>query len=295
MKMHKFYFDRIIVVILLNLFLLSCDSKEESGDPEPEPVQERTKITMDSPGDDDIDWNNVALVWNEEFNGTTLADDVWVFEPKNTTNPDVADQLQTYRKENVNLNGGILNITAEKNADVYSSARISSKYAFEYGRIEINAKLPEQEKSGIWAKLVLIGDNEAQVGWPQCGEIDIMEYFSHNPNEFNINVHSTANNSFNGSLIRVNNELETVEEEFHIYGILWTDRYIKFYIDDLENIIYTLDRPASPNEDNWPFDKPFYLLIDMVIGGKYIGDNGVDDALFPAVMELDYIRVYHLQ
>ena len=293
MKLNKFYFNRILVVTLITLLLAGCSSTDDSTDSEP--VLERTKITMEPTGNVDVDWETATMVWNEEFNETTVLDDIWVFESKNTTNPDVADQLQVYRKENVSLSGGTMKITAKKKAAVYTSARINSKYAFKYGRIEIGAKLPEQEKNGIWAKLVLIGDNEATVGWPQCGEIDIMEYFSHKANEFNNNIHSAANNAFDGSLISANHNLETVEEEFHAYGILWTDRYIKFYVDDPGNILYTFNRPSSPNDNNWPFDKPFYLLVDMVVGGKYIGDNGVDDTLFPAVMEIDYIRVYHIQ
>ncbi len=291
MKKSYFYFNEIVVVIILNLFLLGCSSTDDSSDPEP--VQERTKITMETPGNSDIDWSDVELVWSEEFNESTVLDEIWVFEPKNMTNPDVADQLQIYREENVSLSGGTLKIYAKKKAGVYSTARLSSKYAFKYGRIEISAKLPEQEKAGIWAKLALIGNNEDLVGWPQCGEIDFMEYFSHKPNETYINVHSSANNARNGTLISANNYLESVEEEFHAYGILWTDKYIKFYIDDPDNIIYTLNRPSSPTEENWPFDKSFYLLVDMVIGGKYGGVEGVDDSLFPTSMEIDYIRVYH--
>jgi beta-glucanase (GH16 family) len=293
MKKGKFYFKEIGVVLILNLFLLGCSPKDDSNDPEP--IPERTKITMETPGSGEIDWNNVELVWNEEFSASTILDDIWVFESKNTTNPDIADQLQNYREENVSLSGGKLKISAKNEAGVYTSAKLSSKYAFKYGRIEIGAKLPEQEKKGIWAKMALIGDNENIVGWPACGEIDLMEYFSHKPNETYINVHSSANNALNGTLISANSHLESAEEEFHAYGILWTDKYIKFYIDDPDNIIYTLDRPSSPTDANWPFDKHFYLLADMVIGGRYGGAEGVDDSLFPAIMEIDYIRVYHTQ
>lgn len=291
MKKRKFYFNEIVVILILNLFFLGCSSTDDSNDPEP--VPEIAEIIMEIPVNSDIDWNKAELVWNEEFNGSTILEDIWAFESKNTTNPDISDQLQNYREENVELKGGTLKIYAKKEAGVYTSARLSSKYAFKYGRIEISVKLPEQEKKGIWAKLALIGNNENIVGWPKCGEIDIMEYFSYKPNETYINVHSSDNNAMNGTLISANNDLETAEEEFHAYGILWTDKYIKFYMDDSDNIIYTLNRPSSPTEGNWPFDQPFYLLTDMVIGGKFAGAEGVDDSLFPAVMEIDYIRVYH--
>lgn len=291
MKKNKFYLNGIAVALTLNLFLVGCSSTDESE----EPVPERTKITMDTPinSETDINWNKAELVWNEEFNGSKTLEDIWALEPKNTFNPDIADQLQDYREDNVRLSGGTIKIYAKKESGVYTSARLSSNYSFQYGRIEISAKLPEQEKKGIWAKLALIGENENTVGWPQCGEIDFMEYFSYKPNETFINVHSGANNVMNGTLISANNPLESVEEEFHAYGILWTDKYIKFYIDNPDNIIYTLNRPSPATEANWPFDNHFYLLADMVIGGKYAGAEGVDDSLFPAIMEIDYIRVYH--
>lgn len=290
MKKSKFYFNKIGVVLILNLFLIGCSNTDDPSDPET--VPERTKITMEIPNSD-IDWNNVELVWNEEFNGSKKIDEIWAFESKNILNPDIAGQLQDYQEENATLSGGTLKISAKKEAGVYTSARLSSKYAFKYGRIEISAKLPEQEKKGIWAKLALIGDNENIVGWPQCGEIDLLEYFSYNPNEIFINLHTNNNNAHNGTLLSANSHLESAEEEFHAYGILWTDMYIKFYLDDPDNIIYAFDRPSSPTEKNWPFDKPFYLFTDMVIGGKYGGAEGVDDSLFPAIMEIDYIRVYH--
>ena len=96
-----------------------------------------------------------------------------------------------------------------------------------------------------------------------------------------------------GTLISANATVENAEEEFNAYGILWTDKYIKFYINDVNNIIYTFNKPSPATEENWPFDEPFYLLADLVVGGKYGGVEGVDDSMFPATMEIDYIRVYH--
>lgn len=290
MKNNRFYINEILVAFLLTFFFLGCSSKDDSDDSGS--VEERTIIKMDIP--EIIDWNNVEVVWREEFSGSAKIDDIWYFEPKNTTNPDVADQLQTYSDKTVSISGGTLKITAQREGGNYYSARVNSKYAFEYGRIEISAKLPGKEKRGLWAKMALIGNNKNSVGWPQAGEIDFMEYFSYKPNDINVIVHTAANYEMGGTLNSTNYYLETAEEEFHAYGILWTDKYIKFYIDDIDNIIYTLDRPSSPTEQNWPFNKPFFLLVDLVIGGRYTGPQGVDDSLFPAVMEIDYIRVYHL-
>ena len=289
--MSKFNFNQMVTVLLFNAFLLGSCSKDESDDTET--VSERPKITMEMPDDGNIDWKNVKMVWNEEFNESAKLGEIWNFEAKNTTNPDVSDQLQNYQSKNAKLSGGKLKINAEYNNGIYTSARLNSKYAFKYGRIEISAKLPGNEKKGLWAKLALFGENVNSVGWPDAGEIDIMEYFSYKPNETVITVHSATNNSSNGTLITSNNYLESVEEQFHAYGLLWTDKYIKFYIDDTDNIIHTLYRPSSPTESNWPFDKHFYLLIDLVIGGRHAGAQGIDNSLFPATFELDYVRVYH--
>jgi beta-glucanase (GH16 family) len=164
----------------------------------------------------------------------------------------------------------------------YTSARLSSKFSFQHGRIEIRAKLPEGEKSGLWSQFALVGENGS---YPDNGLINIMEYFSYKSNEIFITVHSAANNSSTANLISGNSILEAAEEEFHAYGILWTSNYIKFYIDDPENIFYELERPADPNDFNWPFDKPFYFITGMVVGGAHAGFQGVDDSIFPAVME----------
>lgn len=291
MKKNKSYFNLSSSTLMLCLFL-SCSSSDDA--PETDDDLEK-EVIMEIPNEDNIDWKDVRLVWAEEYNEPVLSADIWTFESKNTTNSDIADQLQIYQEANAILSGGTLKINARKKDGVYTSVRLASNHTFKYGRIEVSAKLPEQEKKGIWAKLALFGENVDIVGWPKAGEIDIMEYFSHKPNETYINVHTAINNTKNGTLISANNYLETAEEEFHAYGILWTSQYIKFYVDNTDNIIYTLNKPSSATVENWPFDNSFYFLIDMVIGGKYGGAEGVDDSLFPAVMEIDYIHVYHLQ
>ncbi|TVZ27516.1 glycosyl hydrolase family 16 [Gillisia sp. Hel_I_86] len=293
----KLTFNTILLAVTLSFILLGCNKTDDTIDEGT--GEERTKIIMEIPSGGNLDsynWNNATLVWSQDFDDFSFKDN-WVFE-KNYNNPGNNDQLQKYTEENVELNNGTLKLYAKKvgvgqNKGDYTSSRLSGKFAFQYGRIEINAKLPTGEKPGIWFKLALLGNNIDVVGYPNSGEIDIMEYFSSLPNTYNVTVHSAANNENNGNLISSRNVLETLEEEFHTYGILWTNNYIKFYMDQPENIVYTLDRPSNATEFNWPFDQPFYLLIDTVVGGRYAGAQGVDDSMFPAVMEIDYIRVYH--
>lgn len=96
----------------------------------------------------------------------------------------------------------------------------------------------------------MIGNNENQVGWPNCGELNLMEYLSNKPNETYVTVHSSANNSEKGTLISMITDLESAEEEFHAYGLLWTENHLKFYIDDPENVTLLMDRPSSSTPEN---------------------------------------------
>lgn len=289
----KLTFNGILMVVTLSFTVIACDSTDD--DANDDAILERTQIIMDlTTTNEDIDWINSKLEWSQEFNNTTSFEENWIFE-KNLPDSDVADQLQKYFPENVEVNGGNLKIFAKKEGTGqskgdYTSARLSSKFSFQHGRIEIRAKLPAGEKSGIWAQIALVGEYGH---YPGNGLINIMEYFSYEPNGIFVTVHSTANNTNNSNLITGNLPLETAEEEFHTYGILWTDNYIKFYIDDPEKIFYVLDRPSDANDFNWPFDKPFYFVTGMVVGGQYAGFAGVDDSIFPAVMEIDHVRVYH--
>ena len=87
----------------------------------------------------------------------------------------------------------------------------------------------------------------------------------------------------------------TIEEEFHNYGILWTNKYLKFYIDDTDNVQLTFFRPVTSSAENWPFSKPFYFLMNIAVGGNWGGLEGVDDSIFPATMEVDYVHVYQVK
>jgi len=290
-------FKRILLAVALSFIAVSCDSSSDAANDDVISL-ERTIITMEIPSQANLEnynWNNATLVWAEEFRNKDSFKDNWVFET-DVNNLGNKDQLQFYKEENSEFRNGTLKIYARKvgvgqNKGDYTSSRISGRFAFQYGRLEVNAKFPVGEKNGIWSKLGLLGNNINVVGHPDSGEIDIVEYFSSAPNSYSVVAHSASNTG--NKIISQSNVLEEVEEDFHAYGILWTKNYIKYYIDYPENIIFTLDRPSDATEFDWPFDQPFYFLIDMVVGGNYAGAHGVDDSMFPAGMEIDYVRVYH--
>lgn len=245
-------------------------------------------------------WNKAVLVWQDEFDGNTLSAENWIFETG--ANGWGNNELQNYiADENTSVSDGTLKITAKKTEQSpgvyeYTSARLNSTKHFKYGRMEIRAKIPEHKGNGIWPALWMLGSSIQTAGWPACGEIDIMEYVSFEPNQTHFSIHSLANNHKDGTQITSGPViLETIEEEFHNYGILWTDKYLKFYIDDIDNIKLVFIRPAISNAENWPFSGTFYFLMNIAVGGDWGGLEGVNDAVFPAVMEVDYVRVYQVK
>lgn len=289
-------FTAIIVPALI--FFFSCSTDKERVVPEEAQNQEMPAEVGDVNAVDY--WSKAEMVWSDEFDGNTLSPDNWKFETGHHGWGN--NELQNYvADDNVEVSDGILKIMAKKidmgqGVSQYTSARLNSKKDFTYGRMEIRAKIPEHKGKGIWPALWMLGSNINTVGWPACGEIDIMEYVSFEPNQLHFSIHSIANNHTEGTQITSGPvTLESIEEEFHNYGVLWTDKYLKFYLDDIDNIKLTFLRPSTVSYENWPFSQPFYFLMNIAVGGNWGGLQGVDDAIFPATMEVDYVRVYQVK
>jgi beta-glucanase (GH16 family) len=292
----------ISYLLYVLLFFYSCSSSSVTEQEEvqlPDPKPEEAESSAKDPDDADY-WDDAALVWSDEFDGTSLSTDNWVFETGG--NGWGNNELQNYQAQgNTEVSDGILKITAKKNEDntiegAFTSARINSKKSFKYGRMEIRAKMPEHKGNGIWPALWMLGSNIQTVSWPACGEIDMMEYVSFKPNKTHFSIHSTANNHTNGTEITSGAvDLETIEEEFHNFGILWSSKYIKFYVDEVDNIKFTFRKPTVSTVDSWPFSNNFYFLMNIAVGGNWGGLEGVDTTIFPATMEVDYIRVYQVE
>jgi len=286
--------------MLLICFLFFGCSKSDSQ--EKQIVREEdfeANLEIKDPDDADY-WDSAVLVWNDEFDGTTISEENWLFETGNGGWGNA--ELQNYQDSgNAEVSDGVLKITAKRNTDntiegAFTSARMNSKKSFKFGRMEIRAKMPEHQGNGIWPAIWMLGSNIHTVGWPACGEIDIMEYVSFKPNKTHFSVHSTANNHSDGTEITSGAlDLDTIEEEFHNFGVLWTNKYMKFYIDDVDNIQFSFRRPVISNVDSWPFSNDFYFLMNVAVGGTWGGLEGVDTSIFPATMEIDYVRVYQVK
>jgi len=241
--------------------------------------------------------NNWKLLWSDEFEGSEVDTTKWLFETG--AHGWGNNEWQNYTPgDNAEVSGGVLRIIARKTgegqkAGDYTSTRMNSKKSFTYGRMEVRAKMPDYRGPGLWPAIWMLGENIKEIGWPESGEIDIMEYVSRAPDSVLQTIHTGANNHMEGTQIGTGfMELETIEEEFHNYGIIWEEEVLHFYIDSPENITLSIERPDEYNQENWPFDKPFYFLLNMAVGGNLGGVEGVDDSIFPAVFEIDYVRVW---
>lgn len=254
----------------------------------------------------DVVYND--LVWSDEFstNGTVDANN-WFHQTQlpaggNWFNSEV--QHYTNQTTNSYVDAGLLHIVAKKESYTdqgvtkqYTSARLNSKYAFKYGRVDIRAKIPKN--AGTWPALWMLGKNVNEDGgyfdavygttdWPACGEIDILEHgiTRSQPNNYiqsALHTPSSFGNTFNiGGVVVGNN----IDENYHIYSMNWSPNQISFLLD---GVVYYTYSPAVKDANNWPFDKEQYLLLNIAMGGV----AGPIDANFTqTAMDVDYVRVY---
>ncbi len=186
------------------------------------------------------------------------------------------------------VQNGSLQITAlleNYGGSNYTSARIKTQglFSFQYGRVDVRTKLPGGQ--GIWPANWMLGNNFTTVGWPACGEIDIMEYVGYNPNVVHGSIHTPS--SYGATVNTATTYVANAETEFHVYSIEWDDTKIRFLVDDSEFYVY---EPTVYNSDTWPFDAPFFLILNVAVGGSFGGP--VNNSIFPQTMEIDYVKVY---
>jgi beta-glucanase (GH16 family) len=204
-------------------------------------------------------------------------------------------EYDTDRLENASLDGaGNLVITARKEpfeGSEYTSARLTTERRFtvKYGRIEARIKMPRGK--GLWPAFWMLGEDHGSTGWPECGEIDIMEFRGQNPYEFRGSLHGPgyAGGSNLGRDLEVAGDLSA---EFHEYSVEWTDRGIAFSLDG-EPYFSQLAADMG-GRTPWVFDdRPFFLILNLAVGGTYVGPVG-EDTVFPQQLLVDYVRVYAL-
>lgn len=158
-----------------------------------------------------------------------------------------------------------------------------------YGRIEVKAKVPAGR--GTWPAIWMLPTDWEYGGWPTSGEIDIMEHVGYDPDVIHITTHCEAYYFKINTQKTAVKKIENATTEFHLYRVDWTPQSIQGYIDD--QLIFTVENEGSGYK-TWPFDKRFHLILNVAVGGDWGGAKGVDDSVFPASMQVDYVRFYKM-
>ena len=232
-----------------------------------------------------------SLVFADEFDAAGAVDSAkWGYELGYIRNNERQDH--TSRAENVRAEGGNLVIEGRKESFQgygYTSASINTRGRFEflYGRVEVRAKLPTGR--GSWPAIWMLGTNIGQVGWPTCGEIDIMENVGFDPLRIHSSVHTAAYNHTIGTQKSASVVIANPADDFHVYAMEWYADHIDAFVDGQKYFTFTNEGSGARA---WPFDKTQYLLINLAIGGAWGGQQGIDDSRFPHRYLVDYVRIY---
>lgn len=250
--------------------------------------------------------NHLELVWSEEFEENGLLNEkFWTYDEGYERN----NELQDYKKADskyARVEDGKLILEAHKDPHEginkwtgepyhfeYSSAEVRTlnENGFLYGRLDVSAKIPTGR--GVWPAIWLMPTDGRYGGWPDCGEIDVMEYVwgdDEGHNRFWCTLH-TKDSDTNGNRINGGSIIsETLNTEFHLYSLVWDEDKIEILFDDQS--LFTYERKPDANFETWPFDRPFYLIMNIAVGGAWGGSWGIDESIFPARMEIDYVRYY---
>jgi beta-glucanase (GH16 family) len=232
-----------------------------------------------------------TLVFSDEFEAAGAPDAAkWGYELGYIRNDE--KQYYTSRPENARIEGGNLVIEARKESlqgFAYTSASINTlgHFEFQYGRVEVRAKLPAG--TGMWPAIWTLGVNRRTVGWPACGEIDIMENVGFDPLRIHGTVHTTAYNHTKGTQKTATVDIANPSADFHVYAMEWSRDRIEVSVDGQKYFTFSNEGTGT---QTWPFDAPQYLLINLAIGGSWGGQKGIDDSRFPARYLVDYVRIY---
>ena len=273
------------LILTISIALIACGGGEDE-----KPEETQSIIPTDGP-DSPLSYTNMTLVWQDEFDGSSLNSSNWTYETGTGSNGWGNNELQFYKEDNASIMEGNLVITAKKetfNGSNYTSSRIvtKDKYDFQYGRVDIRAALPQGQ--GMWPALWMLGANFNTVGWPACGEIDIMEMVGGNGRENT--VLGTAHWLNNGEHAEFGGSrtlpFGSFNGTYHVFSVIWDETSIKWYVDNLQyHVIDTT--PAELDE----FRNNFFLIINLAVGGNLPG-NSDNTTSFPQHLIVDYVRVF---
>ncbi len=236
------------------------------------------------------------LVWHDEFDGTSLNTGDWRHEVQGPGW--VNNELQTYvngsydGKRVTEVADGILTIRCFAHAGKIYSGRIYARESegWRYGIIEARIKLPTGR--GTWPAfwMMPVNNDFASNPWPRCGEIDIMEEVGYNPEYTSSSIHCESYNHVMGTQRTAERLTKGAQTDFHIYRLEWTPEAIRTYVDGTR--LLSFDNDGKGNVSTWPFNRPFYVILNLAWGGDWGGAQGVDESCLPAEMQVDYVRVF---
>jgi beta-glucanase (GH16 family) len=259
--------------------------------------------TANPPPSGDIPASARTLIWNDEFNGPDGSrpdQSKWVIVTNDSGYGNNELEYYTDRPSNLHLHDGSLVITARREPYVgkdgqsrpYTSGRIESRGRLElkYGRIEARIKLPKGQ--GIWPAFWMLGSDFDRIGWPACGEIDIMENVGFEPSKVHASLHGpgySGGNPLTGVYALPNQA--RFSDDYHVFALEWGPRAIRFYVD---GTLFETQTPGSvPQGQRWVFDHPFFLVLNVAVGGYWPGNPDATTE-FPESMLVDYVRVYRI-
>ena len=224
-------------------------------------------------------------VWSDEFNGTAVNTSNWAFETGGGGWGN--NEKQYYQASNATVANGELVITARKQpvgGMPYTSARLKTQglKQFAFGRMEARIKVPLGQ--GLWPAFWMLGANIGSVGWPYCGEIDILEQVNADSR-----CYGTVHWDNNGHA-QYGGNVATTPNVYHVYSVEWTPTYIRWFVDGAKYHEITITNGTGGTEE---FQRPFFLLLNLAVAGDWPGQT-VDESKLPATMNVDYVRVYQL-
>lgn len=270
---------------------------------EPELLFERLKQSPTRQG--------YKLVWSDEFNYKGKPDSTkWGYDYGFIANKEkqyYVDSLKNARvenghmiieahKENVankDFNNPAIKDWAKYKREIdsakYTSARITTEglASWQYGRIDVSAKLPKGR--GMWPAIWMLSENRKAIGWPESGEIDIMEHVGYDNDTIHGTIHTKAFNHMKGTQKGKKTFIDKPNDSFHVFSIEWTPEKMDFILD---GVVYNHIINEHQTTAEWPFDQKFYLILNVAVGGMWGGKEGIDDSIFPQQMVVDYVRVF---
>ena len=241
-----------------------------------------------------MNYEGYSLVWSDEFSGNSLNESDWNYELGTGNSGWGNNELQYYQKENTSVNNGFLTIEVKQQAagsQMYTSSRLTTrnKQSFKYGRIDIRGAMPKGQ--GLWPSFWMLGSSHRSVGWPDCGELDIMEMVGGSSNGKSDRVtHGTLHWDNNGQYASYGGKTTTskknLNQEFHVYSVIWDKTSVKWLLDNRQ--FHETDITPSQMSE---FHEEFFFLFNVAVGGNWPGSPDASTT-FPQKMHVDYVRVF---